>query len=195
MPVIPCHSFCPSWLTTTVYTNPHKNFEAAINEILARKRAAKIEANETYFVKCSDVRDPLIVFNPEFFPSSDDMRKRSCIGLAKDIAGFEASYSVASVIRKMFSSALELPIHSIRKPKSALLGYVVSSIIKQKVTKCRVYFPLDILTGHGIIYGKRRVGKSFFSLILVQEALTNGVEVIGWKKYIKMLLLGLKLMN
>jgi hypothetical protein len=32
-----------------IYTNPHENFEDAINEILARKRAAKIEANETYF--------------------------------------------------------------------------------------------------------------------------------------------------
>jgi len=147
-----------------VYTNPHENFEDAINEILARKRAAKIEANETYFVKCADVRDPLIVFNPEFFPSSDDMRKYGCIALTKDVASFEASYSVACVLRKMFSSALELPteepieeqIHipteevSIPKPKSAFLGYIVSSIIKKKVTKRRVYFPLDILTGHEI---------------------------------------------
>jgi len=174
-----------------VYTNPHENIEDAINEILARKRAAKIEANETYFVKCSDVRDPLIVFNPEFFPSSDDMRKYCCIALTKDVASFEASYSVAGILRKMFSSALELPteepieeqIHipteevSIPKPKSAFLGYVVSSIIKKKVTKRRVYFPLDILTGHGIIYGKTRVGKSFFCLIIIREALANGIKV------------------
>jgi hypothetical protein len=92
-----------------VYTNPHDSFEDAINEILARKRAAKIEANETYFVKCSDVRDPLIAFNPEFSPSSDDVRKYGNIALTKDVASFGASYSVASVLRKMFSTALELP--------------------------------------------------------------------------------------
>jgi hypothetical protein len=59
--------------------------------------------------KCSDVKDPLIVFNPEFFPYSDEMRKYCCIALTKDVASFEASYSVASVLRKMFSSALKLP--------------------------------------------------------------------------------------
>jgi hypothetical protein len=174
-----------------VYTNSLESFEDAVNEILARKRASKIEANETYFVKCSDVKDPLIVFNPEFFPSSDEMRKYCCIALSKDTTGVEASYSVASVIRKMFASALELPteepieeqIHipteevSIQKPKSAFLGYVASSIIKKKVTKRRMYFPLDVLTGHGIIYGKTRVGKSFLSLILIQEALANRVKV------------------
>ena len=54
----------------------------------------------------------------------------------------------------------------------------LSLLIKRKVTKRRVYFPLNILTGHGIIYGKTRVGKSFFSLILIQEALTKGIKVI-----------------
>ena len=92
----------------------------------------------------------------------------------------------------MFTSTLELPteeqieeqIHipteevSVEKSRTAFLGYVVSSIIKKKVTKRRVYFPLDVLTGHGIIYGKTRVGKSFFSLILIQEALAIGVRVI-----------------
>jgi len=175
-----------------VYTNPHESFEDAVNEILARKRAAKIEANETYFVKCSDVKDPLIVFSPEFFPSSDEMRKYCCIALSRDVDNFRASYSVASVLRKMFTAALELPteeaieeqIHvpkeeiSIQRPGTAFLGYVVSSVIKRKVTKRRVYFPLDVLTGHAIIYGKTRVGKSFLSLILVQEALANGVKTI-----------------
>jgi DNA helicase HerA-like ATPase len=66
---------------------------------------------------------------------------------------------------------------SIPKSRSAFLGYVVESIIKNKVTKRRVYFPLDVLTGHGIIYGKTRTGKSFLSLILIQEALANGIEV------------------
>jgi len=175
-----------------VYTNPYASFDQAANEILARKRAAKIEANLTYFVRCSDVRDPIIVFNIEFFPYWTEMKKHYGIALAEDCAGFNCDKDVALVMRKMFISALELPteepieekIHipseevSTPKPKSAFLGYVVSSIVKKKVTKRRVYFPLDILTGHGIIYGKTRVGKSFFSLILIQEALANGVKVI-----------------
>jgi DNA helicase HerA-like ATPase len=55
-----------------------------------------------------------------------------------------------------------------------------SHAIRKKSTYIRSnhYFPLDILTGHGIVYGKIRVGKSFFSLILIQEALANGAEVI-----------------
>jgi len=175
-----------------VYTNPQESVEHAVNEILARKRAAKIEANETYFVRCSDVRDPVIVFNPEFFLLWDEVKKYYGIALAKDCAGFDCDKDVAGVLRKMFTSALELPreeaieeqIHipteevSISKPKSAFLGYVIESIVKKKVKKMRVYFPLDILTSHGIIYGKTRVGKSFFSLILIQEALANGVKVI-----------------
>ena len=175
-----------------VYTNPHERIEDALNEILARKRSAKIEANLTYFVKCSDVKDPFIVFNPEFFPFSDDMRKYCCLALTKDCGSFEASYSVASVIRKMFITALELPreeaieehIHipskevSIPKPKSAFLGWIVSSIVKNKVTRRRVYLPLNILTSHAIIFGKTRIGKSFLSLILIQEALKNGIKVI-----------------
>ena len=88
----------------------------------------------------------------------------------------------------MFTSALELPaeeqIHisseeiSMEKPRTAFLGYVVSSVIKNKVTKRRVYFLLDVLTGHAITYRRIRVGKSFLSLILIQEALDNGVEVV-----------------
>lgn len=175
-----------------IYTNPYESFEDAFNEILSRKRSAKIEANLTYFVKCSEVKDPIIVFNPEFFPFWDEVKKYYCLALAEDCEGFESDKNVANVLRKMFISALELPteepieeqIHipseevSIEAPKSAFLGYVVESIIKRKVTKRRVYFPLDILTGHGIIYGKTRIGKSFLSLILIQEALVNGVKVI-----------------
>ncbi|KPV62424.1 MAG: AAA-like domain protein [Candidatus Bathyarchaeota archaeon BA1] len=55
---------------------------------------------------------------------------------------------------------------------------MVESVIKKKVKKMRVYFPLDTLTSHAIIYGKTRVGKSFLSLILIHEALANGVKVI-----------------
>jgi len=92
----------------------------------------------------------------------------------------------------MFSTVLELPteepieeqIHipseqvSLPQPKSALLGNVVNSIIRHKVTRKRVYFPLDILTSHAIIYGKTRTGKSFLSLILIREALANGLNVV-----------------
>jgi hypothetical protein len=175
-----------------VYTDAKDKVEDALNEIESRKYSTKMEILKTYFVECSDVRDPMIVFNPEFFPYSDEMRKYYCLALAEDCAGFTSDKDVAIALKHMFASALELPkeepieeqIHipseevSIEKPKSAFLGYVVSSIIKSKVTKRRVYFPLDILTGHGIIYGKTRVGKSFFSLILIQEALANGIKVV-----------------
>lgn len=174
-----------------VYTNLSDNIQTCINEIENRKYSAKMEMLKTYFVECSDVKDPIIVFNPEFFPYSDDTRKYYCLALAQDVAGFNSDKDIAIALKHMFTTALELPteepieeqIHvpteevSIPKPKSAFLGYVVTSIIKKKVTKCRVYFPLDILTGHGIIYGKTRTGKSFLSLILIQEALANGVRV------------------
>jgi len=175
-----------------VYTNPSDDFNQTVNEILARRRAAEIEANLTYFVKCSPVRDPLIVFRPEFFPFWDEVRPYYSLALANDCAGFNSSKEVASVLRKMFTSALELPteepieeqIHipseevSIEGPRKALLGYVVESIIKKKITRRRVYFPFDVLTGHAIVFGKTRVGKSFLSLILIQEALANGIKVV-----------------
>jgi len=151
-----------------------------------------MEIVKTYFVKCGDVKDPLIVFNPEFFPYADEAKKYYCLALAQDCAGFSSDKDVAIALKHMFTSALELPTEepieeqthipseevSIPKEKSAFLGYVVSSIIKRKVTKRRVYFPLDVLTGHAIIYGKTRVGKSFLSLILIQEALANGVKAV-----------------
>lgn len=175
-----------------VYTNPQESFDQAVNEILARKRSAKIEANLTYFVKCSEVKDPLVVFNPEFFPLWSEVRKHYGIALAEDCSGFSSDKEVALALRKMFTSALEIPkefeveeqIHlpteevSTEKPKTAFLGHVVRSVIKKKVTKKRVYFPLDVLTGHAIIYGKTRVGKSFFSMILIKEALANRVKVV-----------------
>ena len=175
-----------------IYTNPQESFEQALNEITGRKRAAMIEANLTYFVRCSEVKDPLIVFRPEFFPLLDEVKKYYGIALTKDCAGFDCDKDVASVLRKMFVSGLELPkeepieeqIHvptdevSIPSRKSAFLGYVVESIIKKKVKKMRVYFPLDVLTSHAVIYGKTRVGKSFLSIIFVHEALINSVRVI-----------------
>ena len=175
-----------------VYTNPYPSFRQAFEEILSRKRAAKIEANLTYFVKCTEVKDPLIVFNPEFFPFWEEVKKYYCLALAKDCASFSCDKDVAHVLRKMFTISLELPkeevveekIHipskevSQRKLRSAFIGYVVESVIKKKVKKRRVYFPLDVLTSHAIIYGKTRIGKSFLSLILIKEALANGIKVI-----------------
>lgn len=175
-----------------VYTHPYPSFEQAIQEILSRKRAAKIEANLTYFVKCSDVKDPIIVFNPEFFPLWSEVKKHYCLALKEDCAGFSCNKDVGSVLRKMFTTALELPkevvieekIHipsaevSVETPKSAFIGYIVESVIKKKVKKRRVYFPLDILTGHAILFGKTRTGKSFLALILIREALKHGVEVV-----------------
>ncbi len=50
-----------------VYTSPKQSAEEAVREIESRKYSAKMEIVKTYFVKCNDVKDPLIVFNPEFF--------------------------------------------------------------------------------------------------------------------------------
>jgi hypothetical protein len=89
-------------------------------------------------VKCSEVKDPLIVFNPEFFPLWEEVRKHYGIALAEDCAGFNCDKEVASILRKMFTTALELPkeieieeqIHtpteevSVERPKSVFLGHV-----------------------------------------------------------------------
>jgi hypothetical protein len=177
-----------------VYTHAYPSFEQTVQEILARKRAAKIEANLTYFVKCTDVKDPIIVFNPEFFPLWDEVKNCYCLALSEDCAGFDCDKDVGSVLRKMFTTALEIPkeeeieeqIHipseevSVEKPRSAFLGYVVESIVKKTVKKKRVYFPFDVLTGHAILFGKTRTGKSFLSLILIKEALKNNIRVIAF---------------
>jgi len=174
-----------------VYTNPSDNFDQTVNDILARRRAAEIEANLTYFVKCSPVKDPVIALRPEFFLLWDEAQPYYSLALADDCAGFSSNKEVATVMKKMFTSALELPkeesieeqIHipseevSLEGPRKALLGYIVESVVKNKITKRRVYFPLDVLTGHGIIFGKTRIGKSFLSLILIQEALAHRIRV------------------
>ncbi|MEM3754975.1 MAG: hypothetical protein QXE19_04750, partial [Candidatus Bathyarchaeia archaeon] len=101
----------------------------------------------TYFIKCSEVKDPIIAFHQEFFPLWDEVKKYYGIALAKDCAGFDCDKDVVSVLRKMFVTALELPkeepieeqIHipseevNIPKPRSAFIGYVVESIVKIKV--------------------------------------------------------------
>ena len=46
-----------------VYTHACETFQQAVDEILGRMRSTKIEANLTYFVKCTEVKDPIIVFN------------------------------------------------------------------------------------------------------------------------------------
>lgn len=175
-----------------IYTDVKDRMEDALREIEARKYSAKMEILKTYFVRCSDVKDPMIVFNPEFFPHSDDMKKYYCLALAKDCAGFTSDKDIAIALKRMFTMALELPkeeaieeqIHipaeevSVPKPFSAFIGWVVSSVIKKKTTRRRVYIPLNVLTSHAIIFGKTRIGKSFLSLILIKEVLRNGVRVV-----------------
>ena len=51
-----------------VYTDAKDSFRDCLREIEARKHSAKQEILKTYFVAVSDVKDPLIVFNPEFSP-------------------------------------------------------------------------------------------------------------------------------
>jgi hypothetical protein len=174
-----------------IYTDAKDNAKTCVAEIENRKYSARMEILKTYFVKCDDVTDPLIVFNPEFHPFFREATKYYCIALAADVAGFNSDKDVAIALKHFFMAALELPteepieeqIHipteevSQPKPKTALLGFVIESIIKKKFTKSRVYFPLDVLTGHAIVYGKTRTGKSFFSLILIREALANNVPV------------------
>jgi hypothetical protein len=174
-----------------VYTDAKDEVSSCITEIENRKHSAKMEILKTYFVRCEDVRDPLIVFNPEFHPFFREAEKYFCIALAQDVAGFNSDKDVAIALKHFFTTALEVPteepieeqIHipteEVSQPiqGSALIGYVVESIIKKKFTKRRVYFPLDVLTGHAITYGKTRAGKSFFSLILIREALANNVRV------------------
>jgi DNA helicase HerA-like ATPase len=91
----------------------------------------------------------------------------------------------------MFTMALEAPeeveikeeIHvpgeevSRELLRTAFIGYVVESIIKNKVKRQRVFFPLDVLTSHCIIFGKTRIGKSFLALILIEQTLKNGIKV------------------
>jgi len=176
-----------------IYTSIHDTFQKAVEEIISRKESAKKEAALTYFVKCSDVTDPVIVFSPSFPPFWEEVNKYYNLVLAKDVAGFEADKGVALVLRKMFTTALEVPkdevtieekIHiptegvSIEGPRKAFIGYVLNSVVKNQVTKRRVYFPLDFLTRHGIAYGVTRSGKSMLSLILIREALANGIKVV-----------------
>ena len=41
---------------------------AVTEEIEKRKYSAKIEMLKTHFVRCDEVNDPIMVFNPEFSP-------------------------------------------------------------------------------------------------------------------------------
>jgi len=92
-----------------IYTDVKNRIEDALREIEARKYSAKMEILKTYFVRCSNVRDPMIVFNPEFFPYSDAMRKYFCLALANDCAGFSSDKDVAIALKRMFTMALEPP--------------------------------------------------------------------------------------
>src|SRR5213593_165197 len=51
-----------------MYTGAKDSFQDCLREIEARKHSAKQEIMKTYFVAVNDVKDPLIVFNPEISP-------------------------------------------------------------------------------------------------------------------------------
>ncbi|MHA1828353.1 MAG: helicase HerA domain-containing protein [Candidatus Heimdallarchaeaceae archaeon] len=174
-----------------VYTTPKDSLKDCVDEIVRRRYSAKMEISKTYFVRCSDVKDPVIVFNPELYPFFPEHTKYFGLALTKDVAGFNSDKDIGIGLRKMFTTVLELPkeeaieerIHiptkeiSTKGIRHAYLGHVMKSVVHKKVTKSRVYFPLDVLTSHAIIFGKTRTGKSFFSLILIKEALEKDVEV------------------
>ncbi len=176
-----------------VYTSIHDTFEKAVEEIISRKESAKKEAALTYFVKCSDVTDPVIVFSPSFPPYWDEVSKYYNLVLSKDVAGFEADKGVAMVLRKMFTTALELPPEGVEveekivvpenlppneNSKPAFIGYLVNSVIKRQATTQRVYFPLDVLVKHGIITGSSGKGKTYFAMHLALQASAQGIECL-----------------
>jgi len=156
-----------------IYTEPKNDIEAAINEITSRKYSLKMEIAKTYFVSCTDVKEPEIIFNPEFYPFFRESQQYFCIALAKDCAGFSSDKDVAIALRKMFTIVLELPketeieeqMHmpsnevSIEGFRKAYIGHVMSSVVKNMALKRRVYFPIDILTSHALILGRTRGGK------------------------------------
>ncbi len=175
-----------------VYTSEFNNSDQAFKEIARKRYAAKMEIVKSYFIKCTDVGDPEIVFTG-FIPNPSRLRTYGNIALSENAAGFRSDKDVAIALRKMFTAALEVPkeefqveeqIHipdekvSQEGPRKAFLGHVLSSVVKDKVTKSRVYFPLDVLTRHCVLYGVTRSGKSLLALILIKEALANGIKVV-----------------
>jgi hypothetical protein len=90
-----------------VYTDIKKSAEEALREIESRKYSAKMEMVKTYFVRCSDVKDPTIVFHPEIYPFFPEMIKYYCIALASDCAGVSSDKEVAIALKHMFTTALE----------------------------------------------------------------------------------------
>ncbi|MFQ5951149.1 MAG: helicase HerA domain-containing protein, partial [Candidatus Geothermarchaeales archaeon] len=151
-----------------------------------------MEIVQSYFISCVDVEDPEIVFTG-FVPTEDRIRTYGGIALSEDAAGFSSDKDVAIALRKMFTTALEVPkeefqideqIHvpgrevSEEGPGRAFIGYVVRSIVNNQVTKRRVNLPLDALVRHCLILGTTRSGKSMLAYILIREALATGVKVV-----------------
>jgi len=63
------HNLFATALFFYFYTDVKDNLKDASRKIEARKYSAKMEIVKTYFVRCSDIRAPVIVFNSEFFSS------------------------------------------------------------------------------------------------------------------------------
>lgn len=174
------------------YTSESDSFDQALAEIINKKISTKKEISHAYFVKCSEVTDPNIVFTG-FVPHPDFIKKYGGIALSEDTAGFGSDKSVGEALRKMFTTALELPkeeyaidekIHmpedevSLEGQGKAFVGHVVSSVVKRKVTRQKVFFPLNTLVKHGIITGSTGKGKTYFAMHLARQAAKQGVKCL-----------------
>lgn len=175
-----------------VYTSEFTTLEMAMQEIARKRYAAKQEISHAYFIACDDVQDPEIVFTG-FVPTTDLWRSYGGLVLSEDVAGFSSSKDVAIALQKMFTLSLELPkeeyqvdeqIHipaeevSTAGPRRAFIGYVMASVVKDRTTNRRVYFPIDLLVRHATVFGSVRSGKSSLAIILMREALANGTKVM-----------------
>ncbi len=166
-----------------IYTSEYNNYEQALQEIIRRRYATKMEIIKSYFINCVDVNDPEIVFTG-FVPKDELLRTYGGVALSEDAAGFSSDKDVAIALRKMFTTALELPkeevvieekIHipteevSVEGPRKIFIGYIVESVVKRKVSRRKVMFPLDILTSHGLVLGASGSGKTWFLMSLAKK--------------------------
>lgn len=176
-----------------VYTSQFDNLETALQEIIRKKSNTKTEITMAYHVKCIDVEDADVVFTG-FVPSPDLLATYGGIAASDQVAGFKPDDDVGIALRKMFSLTLELPkdefaieekIHmpeenevSLEGEGKAFVGHVVSSVVKRKVTRQKVFFPLNTLVKHGIITGSTGKGKTYFAMHLARQAAKQGVKCL-----------------
>ncbi|MEM3381843.1 MAG: hypothetical protein QXQ11_06795, partial [Candidatus Bathyarchaeia archaeon] len=167
-----------------IYTSEKDSFQDCLAEIESRKYSAKMEISKTYFVRCSDVKEPFLVFNPEFPPFSHDCDKYYCIALANDCSGFSSDKDVAIALKHFFTTTLELPKEievkeeiimpeeqavSVEGPRSIFLGNVVRSVVRRQGSKQKAFFPMDLLVKHALIIGSTGKGKTWFAMFLAMQ--------------------------